>query len=103
MPGDPPREVRVTASSNVPAMPLRPQERRLWDQKRGEVLREAAREIAADPEWKNAPPEVKERVLRRVMDIAGDAARGQVLDSIGDEEITRRIDRAIEMKQRAAG
>lgn len=97
-PGDPKPEIRVGENPSLPPVPLAPSERRLWDRKRGEVLLDAGREIANDPSWKDAPLEVRQKVLRRVMDLASKAADGQVLESIGDDEITRRIDAAIARK-----
>lgn len=98
LPGDPKSELRVSQSQAIPPVPLKPAERRLWDQKRGEVLRDAGQFIAAEPEWKDAPLEVKQRVLRQVMDAAGKTADGAVLASLGEEEVARRIEAALRKK-----
>jgi flagellum-specific peptidoglycan hydrolase FlgJ len=89
-PADPRKEITLDAEDGV-KITLTPRERRIWDAERGKVLRQAGTQLAATPEWATLPLAVQQDVLREIMDDAAEAADGQMLQVVGNDEITRRL------------
>jgi flagellum-specific peptidoglycan hydrolase FlgJ len=102
MPGAPRPEIRLDDDPDMPPIPLKPQERRLWDQERGKALLVVGEKLAAHPKWKDAPLETKQEILKEWMREAADTADEQVKASIGADELRRRIRSAAEMKRKAS-
>ena len=99
MPGQPKSEIRPMADdADLPEIKLRPSERRLWDQERGKSLRLIGEHLATHPKWATAPLEMRQELLREAMNDAGALADEAVRQSIGADELKRRVRQAAQRK-----
>jgi hypothetical protein len=72
-------------------MDLTPQEQEQWQELRGKALNEQLKDAVADPDWKSLPIEKRRALIQKAGVNASDIARKQLLDTMPDADIEKRI------------
>jgi cell wall-associated NlpC family hydrolase len=83
-----PKTVSVTSKYQ---MDLTPQEQEQWQELRGKALNEQLKDAVADPDWKSLPIEKRRALIQKAGVNASDIARKQLLDTMPDADIEKRI------------
>lgn len=82
--GDPPKAFH--------SVPLTPAEQREMNTASGTYIEQAVRTLMRDPDYRNFGPEQKQQSLQRAIAAARAAAGGEIMQRLGDAEITRRVE-----------
>lgn len=91
----------LTPRPGIPPLDLTPEDRRRWNELRGQQLEQSAPAIARAQGYHNAPKDVQQTLLRRILNAASEVADKQLMAEWGADELRRRINEAV-AKKRAA-